>query len=283
MKPNNSLDNLIRKGNGCDILPGMPNELQFATHIARETAASLQKYLKKRDLETQLKSDNSIVTEADLTADGLIKNAIQETYPDDAILSEESVGLFDHRIDQSVWIVDPLDGSTNFSLGLQIWGILITRVVSGVPVMTVMYFPMLDELYHAQRGNGACLNQDCIRVQPSNSNRPFSFFACCSRTFRHFEVSIPYKARILGSAAYSFCALARGMALVSFEATPKIWDIAGPWLLVREAGGCIAPLNGDSPFPLQSGLDFTKVNYPMLAAPSQELLEKSRDQIRRRK
>lgn len=257
----------------------MSETLQFATQIARAVGATLQEYFKKRDLDTRLKSDRSIVTEADMIADELIVDAIRESYPGDAILSEENEGPFFSQDNQPIWVIDPLDGSTNFNLGLKIWGVLITRLESSVPVMTVMYFPMLDELYHALHGNGAYLNLERIRARLPNPNHPLSFFACCSRTFRSYEVSIPYKARILGSAAYSFCALARGMALVSFEATPKIWDIAGAWLLVREAGGVIAPLDNNKPFPLQSGLDFTKISYPVLAAPNQELLNKSKAQI----
>ena len=148
-----------------------------------------------------------------------------------------------------MWIVDPLDGTTNYSLGLQVWGVLITRVHAGQPQVSVQYFPMLDELYTAGRGQGAWLNGTPLQPRMAEPDQPFGFFACCSRTHRRYEISIPYKPRILGSAAYSFCLLARGVALIGLEVMPKIWDIAGAWLLVQEAGGCVTHLDGE-PFIL---------------------------------
>ena len=90
---------------------------------------------------------------------------------------------------------------------------------------------------------------------------------------------IPYKTRILGSAAYSMCSLARGSALIAFEAAAKIWDIAGAWLLIPEAGGVIETLNVNLPFPLIPGKDYSIQNYPALATTTPELLVKSREQL----
>jgi myo-inositol-1(or 4)-monophosphatase len=101
-----------------------------------------------------------------------------------------------------------------------------------------------------------------------------SFFACCSRTHQRYAVSIPYKSRILGSAAYNFCMLARGSACVSFEAAPKIWDIAAAWLLVQEAGGTIAAYMGEPPFPILPMKNYASIDFPTLAAASQELFSK---------
>ena len=73
--------------------------------------------------------------------------------------------------------------------------------------------------------------------------------------------------RILGSAAYSLCTVARGSALLAFEATPKIWDIAAGWLLVEEAGGLMESLSGKAPIPPVGHEDYNKINFPTLAAP----------------
>ncbi|MEA3440492.1 MAG: inositol monophosphatase family protein [Chloroflexota bacterium] len=257
----------------------MSNHIKFASDIAYQTGELLLEYFKAANLETHQKVDRSVVTEADYAAERLIMDAIREHYPNEAILSEEMQGVFSYDANQPVWIIDPLDGTTNFSLGLHIWGMLITRLKAGWPEMTVMYFPLIDELYHAQHGEGAYFNGERIHSRLPEQQRSLSFFACCSRTFRRYRVSIPYKVRILGSAAYSFCALARGMALIAFEATPKIWDIAGAWLLARESSGVIETLDGSVPFPLISGLDYTRLNFPLLGAPNIELMEKSREQI----
>jgi myo-inositol-1(or 4)-monophosphatase len=256
--------------------------LQFAIRLARQTGDILLEYFRSVKLNTNLKSDNSIVTEADLTADKFIAESINKTYPNDLLLSEElqtRYSVIDQEAGNVVWIVDPLDGTTNFSLGFQFWGVLIARVKDGTPNTAVLYFPLLDECYSTQLGQGAYLNGDQIHVETPSKDRPKSFFACCSRTFRRYKVSVPYKTRILGSAAYTFCALARGIAILGFEATPKIWDISGAWLLVREAGGIIETLDGSHPFPLKSNLDYAHENYPTLAAANRKIAISARSQI----
>jgi myo-inositol-1(or 4)-monophosphatase len=227
-----------------------------------------------------LKADKSLVTEADLAADRLIATRIGQQYPRDILLSEELQTSAPSGVhDQAVWIVDPVDGTANFSLGLHFWGILITRLVSGWPDVAALYYPVVDELYTAQRGAGAYLNGSPIRVKMPDPQRPAAFFSCCSRTFRHYQISVPYKTRILGSASYSFCALARGIAVLSFEVSPKLWDIAGAWLLVEEAGGTIETYQGPAPFPLLPELDYAGQNFPTLAAATPELMAKARQWI----
>ncbi len=183
------------------------------------------------------------------------------------------------EVTPAVWIVDPLDGTTNFSLGLHVWGVLITRLQASQPEMTVHYFPLLDELYAAQHGQGAWLNGNPIHTRPPDPDRPYGFFACCSRTHRRYQISIPYKPRILGSAAYTFCMLARGTALIGLEVTPKIWDIAGAWLLIQEAGGCIQPLEGSAPFPIGAEIAYNQANFPTLGTATPELMEFARTKI----
>ena len=256
----------------------MSTPLEFATRLARQAGKTLLDTFRLSGTAASMKPDRSFVTLADVAADQLITTAIREQYPEDAILSEELHSNLQQSA-PSVWIVDPLDGTTNFSLGLQGWGVLITRVHAGQPEESVQYFPMLDELYTAQRGQGACLNGVPIQPRMVEPDQPFGFFSCCSRTHRRYEISIPYKPRILGSAAYSFCLLARGVALIGMEVMPKIWDIAGAWLLVQEAGGVIQPLEGEAPFPLQVGRDYSRANFPMLGAATPELLESARSKI----
>jgi myo-inositol-1(or 4)-monophosphatase len=264
----------------------MDTALQIMSKLAREAGALLIDYFHRAELQSSFKSDRSVVTEADLAADYFITQAIQQQFPGEQLLSEEINNTLpapaEVEGDQAAWIVDPLDGTTNFSLGLHTWGILLTRCLNGWPQTTVMYFPLLDELYTAQRGGGALLNDSPIQVYVPTPGRTLAFFTCCSRTHRQYQVSLPYKVRILGSAAYSFCLVARGAAIVGFEATPKIWDIAGPWLLVQEAGGIIETYDNSHPFPLHSGVSFDQTSFPMLAAPSAALIMKARQEIKPR-
>jgi myo-inositol-1(or 4)-monophosphatase len=256
----------------------MTTPLEFTTQLARRAGQLLLDTFQLSGTAASMKADRSFVTQADIAVDHLITAAIHEQYPKDTILSEE----LHNRLAEdapTVWIVDPLDGTTNFSLGLQVWGVLIPRVQHGLPEESVQYFPMLDEMYTAQRGMGAWLNGEPIHARPPDPDQPYGFFSCCSRTHRRYEITIPYKPRILGSAAYSFCMLGRGAALISLEVSPKIWDIAGGWLLVQEAGGLIQPLEGPIPYPLQAGIDYSRTNYPMLGAATAELLEFARVKI----
>jgi myo-inositol-1(or 4)-monophosphatase len=260
------------------------NDLNFAVQLARHTGQLLMKYFNPQGSNTELKADQSVVTEADLAADELITRAIGEQYPHDGLISEE---LHPHHQPSTssksdrVWVVDPLDGTTNFSLGLPIWGVSIARLVAGWPEMGVLYFPMFDELYIARRGSGANLNGKPLQVPPADKDNQTSFFSSCSRTYRLYDVGIRFKPRILGSAAYSFCAVSRGVAILGFEATPKIWDIAGGWLLVNEAQGCVETLdNAQQPFPLIPDMDYRTIIFPTVIAASHQLLQLARKQLK---
>lgn len=258
----------------------MESPLEFAIHTASQVGHLLQDYFRKGALNTRLKHDHSVVTDADLAADRFIEKAIHTSYPNDLLMSEEQKPDFKLNSDQIVWIIDPLDGTTNFSLGLHIWGVSIARIVQGYPDTAAIYFPMLDEMYAAQRGHGATLNGEQLVLGEVLKPKPASFFSCCSRTFRHYRVNLPYKARILGSAAYSFCTLCSGAARVVFDATPKIWDIAGAWLLVEEAGGAIASFDDLQPFPLRPEIDYEKQVFTTLAAATPDFVAQARQKIR---
>lgn len=257
----------------------MEAPLDFAIRTTMHVGSLLQDYFRQGALRARLKSDHSVVTDADLAADRFIENAIRESFPQELLLSEEQKPDFKPDSNQVVWIIDPLDGTTNFSLGLHIWGVSIARVVKGYTDSAAIYFPMLEELYTAQRGHGAYLNGERLLLTEASKPKPASFFSCCSRTFRHYQVNLPYKARILGSAAYSFCTLCSGAARIVFDATPKIWDIAGAWLVVEEAGGAIESYDGIQPFPLRPEIDYEKQVFTTLAAATPDFVSRARQKI----
>jgi myo-inositol-1(or 4)-monophosphatase len=252
--------------------------LTFATQLAKKTGDLLLSYYKTSGIHAELKSDRTVVTEADFAADQLLRESIQLVYPNDGILSEEAGTIFPaHK--PAVWIVDPLDGTTNFTLGLHYWGISIARLIDGQPDLGVLYFPLLDELFTATKGEGAFLNDSQLHGKPPTRDQPWSFFSCCSRTFRQYDVKIRYKTRILGSAAYGLATVARGSAALAFEVTPKVWDFSASWLITQEAGGVIAPISGESPFPLIPGMDYDQISYPVLAAATPELWDQGQKKI----
>lgn len=254
------------------------SEIEFASHLVRKAGKALLEYFQNGKLTIQRKKDHTLVTQADLAVDELIHSEIQKTFSGDFILSEEVSPAVEADFNKG-WIVDPLDGTTNFALGLHYWGVLITRVENGFPSFTVQYFPALEEFYQAQLDEPSKLNGHFIRVEDASSNQRISFFSCCSRAHRKYEINLRYKTRILGSAGYSMASIARGAARIAFDAQAKIWDIAGAWLLVPQAGGVIGPLHGDSPFPLKRDIDYSKQDYAILAAASPQFFQEGLDKI----
>jgi len=259
----------------------MNDPVEFAVDLALQTGNLLQSFYTPAGIVASSKPDRTVVTEADLAADLLITNAIHEHFPQDEIISEES----SHQMrdpHSPIWIIDPLDGTTNFSLGLSIWGVSVARLLDGYPQLGVMYFPMINELYTARRGLGAFLNNRTIAVRAPDPTQPMSFFACCSRSFRYYRISIPYKPRIMGSAAYTFCMVARGSALLGFDAAPKIWDLAAAWLLVEESGGKISAFEGSPPFPISPQVDYSVINFPTLAAATPDVFTIGQNKIQKK-
>ncbi len=259
----------------------MKTPKQFATQLAQAAGEILLTYYQPGGLAANLKSDRTVVTAADYAADEFIRAEIHTNFPEDGLLSEEENTIFPQK-NEYVWIIDPLDGTTNFSLGLHHWGVAIARLKNGYPELGVLYFPSLNELFVAERGKGAFLNERQLRVNPNMDQLPATFFSCCSRAARRYQLEIPYKMRILGSAAYGLATVARGSAIVAFEVTPKVWDFSASWLITREAGGVIALLDGSSPFPLTSGENYEKKSHALLVAPTQALWDSARQKISKR-
>lgn len=260
----------------------MNTPLQFATQLAQETGKLLSNRFKLQGTIGTLKADRTVVTEADHAANQLICNAIREAYPEEEIISEESNTIIEGS-DNPVWVIDPLDGTTNFSLGLHIWGVSIGRLVDGMPDSAAIYFPLLGELYTARHGQGAFLNDTPIRVKPLEKDQPAAFVALSSHTFKGYQIKFRYKARVLGSACYDLCMVARGAAIIGFLAKPKIWDLAAGWLVLEEAGGVVETHDDAKPFPISPHIDYEEDFYPTMMAADEDLMRQAREGIRRKK
>jgi myo-inositol-1(or 4)-monophosphatase len=254
---------------------------EFTIALAIRTGDYLQKFFNQAGTRALQKPDHTVVTEADLAADQLITNEIHKNFPEHEIISEESSYNINNP-NNVVWIIDPLDGTTNFSLGLPIWGVSIACLLNGYPEIGAAYFPIIKELYSARHGYGAFLNHEQMTSKAPDPTQPMSFFACCSRSYRQFDISIPYKHRIMGSGVYNFCMVARGSALLGLDAAPKIWDLAAAWLLVEEAGGVISPFEGPSPFPIHHNIDYSSTNYPTLAGATPDIFTFGQQKICRK-
>jgi myo-inositol-1(or 4)-monophosphatase len=259
----------------------MESILDFSIDLAKRTGQLLQDRFKIDGTQVTLKKDRSVVTEADRAADRLIRTVIHENFPEDGILSEEDQTTYPRDKDQ-VWIIDPLDGTTNYSLGLHYWGVSIARVRQGIPQLAVLNFPLLGEFYTAIKDKGAFLNGNRLVARSPQSPNHSTYFSCCSRTHQYYQVQVKYKTRILGSAVFSLVSIARGNAILAFESTPKVWDLSGAWLVLQEAGGEIGPISGPPLFPLIPGKDYVDASYATLAAATPELWAWGKEHIRKK-
>ncbi len=229
-------------------------------------------------VQASQKDDGSLVTHADNWADETIREAIATQFPTYGVLSEEAEHKFPDT--EWCWIIDPLDGTTNFARGIPIWGISLGLLYQGTPVFGYVHFPPIRQTFHGfwdtESGitgieNGAFLNGRAINSSidsPSNNH----FFNLCSRSASMLQQPLPCKIRMLGVASYNFLTIASGAALGGIEATPKIWDFAGAWVIVQAAGGAWVPLDSESIFPLKVGQDYGKRSFPTLVASNHELV-----------
>ncbi len=220
------------------------------------------------------KADGSLVTEADQWSDSELRQGIQSVFPDHGILTEETLHIF--PANEWCWVIDPLDGTTNFTRGIPLWGISIGLLYKGTPVFGFVRMPMLRQSFYGYwAGNsglempvGAFRDGVAISVSldaPSGNH----FFNLCARSIGILKNPIPAKLRMLGISTYSLLAVAMGAALGGVEATPKIWDIAAIWAIVQAAGCCWVALEEKPIFPLTIGVNYGDRPYPTLVV-SQE-------------
>lgn len=254
-----------------------PPFLAFARSLAAEAGELITGYFRRTS--ARRKSDGTLVTEADERANELIVSAIQTAWPGHAILSEEGSTTYDPAIEYT-WVIDPLDGTTNFARGFPIWGVSIALLRAGAPAVAVVDFPMLGESYWATAGGGAFCNDEALQTDQAASIDNQQIFTQCTRTRRRLRIRSPLKARMLGSAAYHLLAMARSSSLVAVESTPKVWDLAGAVLVAQEAGGVVEGLDGTPVFPLPTEpLDYASISRPVLAAANQSVLDEFRASI----
>lgn len=249
----------------------LPIFLAFAQELAAEAGALAVGYF--RHTQARRKNDGTLVTEADERANRLIVERIQAAWPGHAVLSEEETTTYDPAINYT-WVIDPLDGTTNFARGLPIWGVSVALLNDGVPVVAALDFPLLHERYWATAGGGAFCNGETLQTDPGAQIDNQQLFTQCTRTRRRLRIQSPLKARMLGSATYHLLTVARGASLVSVEITPKVWDLAGAVLVVQEAGGVVDGLEGAPLLPLPPhSLDYVAISHPTLAAANQQVLD----------
>jgi myo-inositol-1(or 4)-monophosphatase len=233
--------------------------------------------LTARGTPAEEKQDGSLVTQFDRWSDQQLRTGLQAAFPDHGVLSEETTHVFPAT--DWCWIIDPIDGTTNFSRGIPLWAISLGLLYRGTPVYGYVYIPPLgDRFWGHWPGDsgltvtaGAWLNGQPIHTRPEDPG-PNQFFSLCARSTEVLQQPFPCKVRMLGSAAYNLLLVAAGYAIGAVEATPKIWDIAGVWPILQAAGATWTSLDGDEPFPLQGGANYRDRPYPTLVTARADLV-----------
>ena len=223
--------------------------LNETIEITKAAGAEIMKFY-KTSYEVKDKSPDNPVTDAAKAADSLLKDHLSELLPEAGWLSEETVDLPDRLQRERVWIVDPLDGTKEFILGIPEFAVSVALVENGKPILGIVFNPATDELFTALQNSGAAYNGKPARV--SNRKRLQGAHVDASRSeckrgeFKPFEDWI--RIHIKGSTAFKMARVAAGLSDASWSRGPKNeWDICAGVLLVQEAGVRCADL-GDNPF-----------------------------------
>ncbi|MCP4285484.1 MAG: inositol-1-monophosphatase [Gammaproteobacteria bacterium] len=235
--------------------------INIATRAARSAGNLLIRYFDRVDtLTVDTKGMNDFVTEVDRAAEQVIIEVLRKTYPDHAILAEES-GHSGGNSDYE-WIIDPLDGTTNYLHGFPQFSISIALKHKGVLEQALVYDPMREEMFTASRGEGAQLNDRRIRVTSRKglegallgTGFPYREQANLDAYLGMFKSFIKETAGIRrpGSAALDLAYVAAGRVDGFWELGLAQWDIAAGALLVKEAGGVVSDFGGDERY-LESG------------------------------
>lgn len=257
--------------------------LAFANQLADEASALAIDYFERlTEIDPRRKSDGTLVTLADEAVDRLIVQRIGERFPAHGVLSEEQTTRYDpsHRY---TWVIDPIDGTTNFARGLPLWGVSIGLLDEGKPVMGVVDFPVLRQRYAARQGAGATQNGRPIYTTPLTELDNVHLMTQCTRTPRRYHLDVPLKRRMLGSVTVHFAQIASGAAVAGVESTPKIWDLAAVTPILLEAGGVIASVIGQPLFPLKKATtDYAKIDSPTIAAANANILAQIQSRITKR-
>jgi myo-inositol-1(or 4)-monophosphatase len=226
--------------------------LDFAIQIARQAGAILR-YGVEQERQVQSKGYADVVTDIDKASEELLVGAINKRYPDHAIVAEE--GSNSDGQSEYTWVIDPLDGTLNYLHGLPIYCVSVGVLRAGQPFIGVVYDPTRDELYTAERGQGAYLNGRRLRVSATNELQrallttgfPYNRFSQNDNNLREFAHILLHvqDVRRPGSAALDLCYAAAGRSDGHWELGLKPWDVAAGALIVHEAGGRLSDWQGN--------------------------------------
>lgn len=234
----------------------MPNHLlQFAKKVAYDAGKMALNYQKKSFTVSTKSGDNDLVTSIDKICDEFICRTILTHFPDHSILSEES-GLTEGTGEYK-WIIDPIDGTTNFAHGLPLFAVSIAVVHQGKPIIGVVEIPGLGETFWGQQGKGAFIAMRPIGVSKVNELKKsllgtgFPYERTAPRYKKSMELFDAFYGasqgvRRFGSAAVDMCFVASGRFDGFWEYDLQPWDIAAGKIILEEAGGMVTNMDGST-------------------------------------
>lgn len=234
--------------------------LNIAVRAARAAGNIISRKMDRvRDLPVNSKGQNDFVTEVDQQAEAAIIQTIQESYPDHAFLAEESGASGNSEF---IWIIDPLDGTTNYLHGFPQYAVSIALQHKGVLEQAVVFDPFKNEMFTASRGQGAYLNDKRIRVSQRRkltgallgTGFPFKEQARLEMYMDTFRDLFPMTSgmRRAGAAALDLAYVACGRLDGFWEFGLHPWDMAAGALLIQEAGGVVTDMQGNDKY-LETG------------------------------
>ena len=242
----------------------------LAERLAREGGDIALRHFRR--VLAERKADNELVTQADREVQAHILDAVRREFPADGFIGEEAehAQLFRENADaEHCWVIDPIDGTNNFAVGVPLFAVSIAVLQGGSPELGVIHDPIHDELYRAERGRGSTRNGEPLRVTsvPLDSHAFFGSPSVFASRVPGYAVRWmeAYKPRILGSIALHLAYVAAGLFHWTVAYRTKLWDVAAGALLVEEAGGRVTDLAGRPLFPTDLATENGRL-FPILAS-----------------
>src|ERR1700733_4652785 len=229
----------------------MPSYVAVSAEIAREAGALLATYFERR-IGFELKGEFDLVTEADRASERLVVERLRSHFPTHSIVAEEGGGV--KGSSEYCWYVDPLDGTTNFAHGFPMYNVTMALEQAGELIAGVIFDPMRNEMFTAERGSGAYLNNRRIRVSKVSKIDNTLVATGFPSQKRHQNVNghfyyqlamLTHGVRRAGSAALDLAYVASGRLDGFWEFGLHPWDMAAGILLITEAGGRCSDMHGE--------------------------------------
>lgn len=220
------------------------------------------------DVTSTMKDDGTLVSPEDEAASERLEAALGGIAGHD-VLSEEAATSFGGV--EWTWVVDPIDGTSNFVAGLPYWCTSVALLRRGEPVLAAISMPVVGTRVTAVLGEGCRRDGRSVAVLEGHdladrAKRHTPMFVT-GGTIRRATGWAAIKPRIMGAAALDLAFVAAGVAVASVAQDPKVWDLAAGALLVTEAGGTVTALGGEPPFPLEVGHEYVADGRPTIAGP----------------